>query len=57
MVTLRVSGLRTWWWFVNWNAATVVVDVIALVALGLMVRAEHIKQRFVSAEPGPDPLW
>ena len=48
MVSLRVSGLRTSWWLVTWNAAGVVVDVIALVAPGLMVGSECFKQKFVN---------
>ena len=43
------------WWLVNWNAARVAVDVIALVAPGLLAWSERFKQKFVSPEPGPAP--
>ena len=42
------------WWFVNWNAARVGVDLVALVAPGFLHRAERFKQRVFSPEPGPD---
>ncbi len=43
------------WWLVNWNTARVAVDVIALVAPGLLVWSERFKQKFVRPEPGPNP--
>ena len=43
------------WWLVNWNTARVAVDVLALLAPGLLVWSERFKQKFVSPEPGPDP--
>jgi len=42
------------WWFVNWNAARLGVDVLALFAPGILHRAERFKQRVFSPEPGPD---
>ncbi len=42
------------WWFVNWNAARVAVDVLALVAPRALTWAERIKQRAFSPEPGPE---
>ena len=52
----RCNAALMRWWFVNWNVARLAVDIIALVAPGLLVRAERFKQRFASPEPGPDPL-
>ncbi len=43
-----------WWWFVNWNAARIIVDILALFAPGLLSRAEAIKQKVFTPEPGPD---
>jgi len=43
------------WWFVNWNTARVVVDVVAIVFPGLLAWAEGFKQRRFSPEPGPNP--
>jgi len=42
------------WWFVNWNIARVIVDILALFVPGLLSRAEAIKQKVFAPEPGPD---
>jgi len=42
------------WWFMNWNSARVVVDILALFAPKLLIRAEVFKQRLFAPEPGPD---
>jgi hypothetical protein len=42
------------WWFVNWNAARVGVDVLALVVPDALHWGERLKQRVFSPEPGPD---
>jgi glycosyltransferase involved in cell wall biosynthesis len=42
------------WWFVNWNAARVVVDAISIVFPGFLSWAERFKQRVFSPEPGPN---
>jgi glycosyltransferase involved in cell wall biosynthesis len=42
------------WWFVNWNAARAVVDVIANVAPGIVGWAERLKQTIISPAPGID---
>ncbi len=39
---------------IYWNAARVVLDIIAKVVPGLMVWSESVKQKFVSPEPDPD---
>lgn len=43
------------WWLVNWNAARLVVDLVAVVAPGAMQLAERFKQSF-SPAPGIDQL-
>jgi len=43
------------WWFVNWNTARVLVDVVSIVFPGFMLWAERFKQRVFSPEPGPNP--
>lgn len=43
------------WWFVNWNSARVVVDILAIAFPGFLARAEGFKQRVFSPEPGPNP--
>jgi glycosyltransferase involved in cell wall biosynthesis len=43
------------WWFANWNAARICVDVIAAFAPGVMGFAERFKQSF-SPAPGIDQL-
>lgn len=40
------------WWFVNWNAARMVVDVVSTVIPDFVVYAERFKQRFMSPQPG-----
>lgn len=42
------------WWFVNWNAARLMVDILALFSPGILTRAEHFKQKLFSPEPGPN---
>jgi len=42
------------WWFVSWNAARMVVDVLAGVAPGIVGRAQQLKQRLFSPAPGID---
>ncbi len=42
------------WWFVNWNTARLLVDVISIVFPGFMWWAERFKQRVFSPEPGPN---
>jgi glycosyltransferase involved in cell wall biosynthesis len=44
------------WWFVNWNAARAVVDVVSNVAPGFMGWAERVKQTMISPAPGIDRL-
>jgi glycosyltransferase involved in cell wall biosynthesis len=43
------------WWFVNWNAARIIVDIIAIAFPGFLWKAEQFKQRVFSPEPGPNP--
>jgi len=40
------------WWFVNWNLARAVVDVLAIADPDAVGRAEKFKQRFISPRPG-----
>lgn len=47
----RLSLLR--WWFVNFNAIRMGVDVVGAVAPGAMNAAEHVKQSVFSPAPGP----
>ena len=42
------------WWFVSWNAARMVVDLLAGVAPGIVGWAEQLKQRLFSPAPGID---
>ena len=49
--TLASVGLLRWW-FVNWNAIRMGLDVVANVAPGSIAAAERIKQRYVAPQPG-----
>jgi glycosyltransferase involved in cell wall biosynthesis len=49
---LRCYASLARWWFVNWNLARLVVDIAAVVSPGIVIRAERLKQRFFSPEPG-----
>lgn len=40
------------WWFVNWNAARMAVDVVSMIFPDFVMHAERLKQRFVSPQPG-----
>lgn len=40
------------WWFVNWNAARMAVDVVSTIIPDFVVYAERFKQRFISPQPG-----
>lgn len=42
------------WWFVNWNSARLAVDLLALVAPGILGWSEKFKQKMISPEPGLD---
>lgn len=42
------------WWFVNWNFARILVDVVSLVFPRFLSWAERFKQRVFSPEPGPN---
>ncbi len=44
------------WWFVNWNAARMVVDLLAVVVPGIVGRAESLKQKILTPAPGIDQL-
>ncbi len=43
------------WWFVNWNSARMVIDLLAAFVPGIVGAAERFKQRF-SPAPGIDQL-
>lgn len=49
---LRCLGTLVRWWFVNWNAARVAVDVLSLGAPGMVGWAERLKTRLFGAAPG-----
>jgi glycosyltransferase involved in cell wall biosynthesis len=53
---IRIVPALLGWWFVNWNAARMAVDVISNVVPGVVGWAESIKQRFFSPAPGIDTL-
>jgi hypothetical protein len=42
------------WWFVNWNAARMAVDVLANFIPGVVTRAERLKHSLFSPAPGID---
>jgi hypothetical protein len=42
------------WWFVNWNSARLVVDVLGTFVPNAVGRAEQLKQRLCSPAPGID---
>jgi hypothetical protein len=42
------------WWFVNWNFARMVVDVLGTLVPDAVGRAERLKQRLFSPAPGID---
>jgi glycosyltransferase involved in cell wall biosynthesis len=44
------------WWFVNWNAARAVVDLLASFAPGVVGWAERVKQSLFAPAPGIDQL-
>jgi glycosyltransferase involved in cell wall biosynthesis len=44
------------WWFVNWNAARAVVDLLSSFAPGIVGWAERLKQRLFAPAPGIDQL-
>jgi len=54
----RVSAVATLikWWFVNWNLARAVVDVLSNGMPGLVRWAEQVKQTLFSPAPGIDQL-
>jgi glycosyltransferase involved in cell wall biosynthesis len=52
---LRCAGHLLRWWFVNWNSARLAVDIVALVAPGILISAERFKQAVISPQPGPNP--
>ena len=49
---LRAMAILLAWWGVNWNAARVAVDMVALVAPSLVGLAERTKTRLFGAAPG-----
>jgi glycosyltransferase involved in cell wall biosynthesis len=51
---IRCAGYLLRWWFVNWNSARLLVDMLALLAPGVLAWAEQFKQTVISPEPGPD---
>lgn len=53
---LRSSLLLLQWWFVNWNSARAVVDLLSSVAPGVVGWAERLKQRLFAPAPGIDQL-
>ena len=44
------------WWFVNWNAARMAVDVLAIFSPEIVGRAERLKQHLFRAAPGIDQV-
>lgn len=52
----RASLTLLAWWFVNWNAARMAVDLVATVAPGAVGFAERVKQRLFSTAPGIDEI-
>lgn len=40
------------WWFVNWNWARMIVDLVAVIVPGATTVAERIKQKLFSPRPG-----
>jgi glycosyltransferase involved in cell wall biosynthesis len=52
---LRCCVVLGAWWFVNWNSARAMVDLIAVVFPGVVRLAERLKQSF-SPAPGVDQL-
>jgi len=49
---LRASLGLLKWWFVNWNAVRMGLDLVANFAPGMIATAERIKQRYVAPQPG-----
>jgi glycosyltransferase involved in cell wall biosynthesis len=49
---LRAMAILAAWWWHNWNAARVAVDVLALLAPSLVGLAERTKTRLFGAAPG-----
>jgi glycosyltransferase involved in cell wall biosynthesis len=52
----RASLSLLQWWFVNWNAARMVVDVLGMFVPSVVGRAERFKQRLFSPAPGIDQV-
>jgi hypothetical protein len=53
---LRASGVLLAWWFVNWNAVRMMLDLVATVAPNAVSTAERVKQRLFSPAPGIDEI-
>lgn len=53
---LRASWVLIVWWFVNWNAVRMALDLVATLAPGVVSSAEHIKQKLFSPAPGIDEI-
>ena len=53
---LRASAVLLAWWFVNWNAIRMALDVVATVAPGAVSTAERTKQQLFSPAPGIDEI-
>lgn len=53
---LRAAGVLLAWWFVNWNGARMILDLVATVAPDAVGTAERVKQRLFSPAPGIDEI-
>lgn len=53
---IRLGLVLLKWWFVNWNAARMAVDVIATIVPDVVGAAQRIKQRLFSPAPGIDQV-
>lgn len=53
---LRATGVLIAWWFFNWNAMRMALDVVATVFPDAVGVAERFKQKYISPAPGIDEV-
>lgn len=53
---LRCCGPLLRWWWRNWNAARMLVDLVSVVVPDAVIYAEKLKQRYISPQPGVGDL-
>lgn len=49
---IRCYGHLIRWWWHNWNAVRMLVDLVSVIIPSAVVYAERLKQRFIAPQPG-----